>query len=46
MSTEQNKSVVRRFITEVRFGSHVDLVDELLFADYVNCGMGDMDRAA
>ena len=46
MSTEQNKAVVRRFITEVLVGGHVDLVDDLLSADYVNLGMGDMDRAA
>jgi ketosteroid isomerase-like protein len=45
MSTEQNKSVVRRFITEVLVGGDVDLVDDLLATDYVNRGMGDMDRA-
>ena len=46
MSIEQNKAVVRRFITEVLVGGDVDLVDDLLSADYVNRGMGDMDRAA
>jgi predicted ester cyclase len=46
MSTEQNKAVVRRFITDVLVGGHVDLIDELLGADYVNRGMGDMDRAS
>ena len=46
MSTEQNKAVVRRFITEVLVGGNVDLVDELLGASYVNIGMGGMDRAA
>ena len=46
MSTEQNKAVVRRFITEVLVGGHVDLVDDLLAADYVNRGMGGMDRTA
>ena len=46
MSTEQNKAVVRRFITEVLVGGNVDLVDDLLAADYVNRGMGGMDRAA
>ena len=46
MSTEQNKAVVRRFITEVLVGGDVDLVDDLLAASYVNHGMGDMDRAA
>jgi ketosteroid isomerase-like protein len=46
MSTEQNKAVVRRFITEVLVGGNVDLVDDLLGANYVNIGMGGMDRAA
>jgi hypothetical protein len=45
MSTEQNKAVVRRYITEVLAGGQVDLVDDLLGTDYVNRGMGDMDRA-
>ena len=44
MSIEQNKAVVRRFITEVLARGEVDLVDDLLGADYVNRGMGDMDR--
>jgi ketosteroid isomerase-like protein len=46
MSTEQNKAVVRRFITEVLVGGDVDLVDDLLATDYVNLGMGGMDRAS
>jgi len=46
MSTEQNKAVVRRFVTEVLVGGNVDLVDELLGGSYVNIGMGGMDRAA
>ena len=46
MSTEQNKAVVRRFITEVLVGGNVDLVDTLLGPNYVNIGMGGMDRAA
>jgi len=45
MSTEQNKAVVRRFVTEVLVGGQVDLVDDLLAANYVNRGMGDLDRA-
>jgi predicted ester cyclase len=45
MSTEQNKAVVRRFITEVLVGGNVDLVDELLAANYVNLGMRGVDRA-
>ena len=32
MSTEQNKAIVRRFITEVLIGGNVELVDELLAA--------------
>ena len=44
MSIEHNKAVVRRYITEVLAGGDVDLVDELLATDYVNRGMGDMDR--
>jgi predicted SnoaL-like aldol condensation-catalyzing enzyme len=46
MSIDHNKSVVRRFITEVLVGGDVELVDDLLSASYVNRGMGDMDRAA
>ena len=45
MSTEQNKAVVQRFITEVLVGGDVDLVDDLLAADYGNRGMGSMGRA-
>jgi predicted SnoaL-like aldol condensation-catalyzing enzyme len=45
MSTEENKAVVRRFITEVLSGGQVDLVDDLLDANYVNRGMGGIDRA-
>jgi predicted ester cyclase len=46
MSTEKNKAVVRQFITEVLVGGHVDLVDDLLAANYVNRSMGGMNRAA
>ena len=46
MSTEENKAVVRRYITEVLAGGNVDLVDDLLAEDYVNRGMGGMDRSA
>jgi len=45
MSTEQNKAVVRRFITEVLSGGNIDLIDELLAPNYVNAGMGNVDRA-
>jgi predicted SnoaL-like aldol condensation-catalyzing enzyme len=44
LSIEQNKAVVRRYITEVLVGGHVDLVDELLATNYTNIGMGGMDR--
>ena len=40
MSTDQNKAVVRRFITEVLAGGNVDLVDELLAPNYSNRGLG------
>lgn len=46
MSIDQNKAVVRRFITEVLVGGDVDLIDELLGPGYVNHGMGGIDRAA
>jgi predicted SnoaL-like aldol condensation-catalyzing enzyme len=45
MSTEQNKAVVRRFITEVLAGGHVDLVDDLLAPNYINRAMGGLDLA-
>lgn len=40
MSTEHNKAVVSRFITEVLAGGNLDLVDELLAPHYVNRTMG------
>jgi predicted ester cyclase len=39
MSTDQNKAVVRRFITEVLSGGNLDQVDELLGPNYMNRGM-------
>ena len=45
MSTDQNKAVVRRFITEVLVGGDVDVADEVLAPNYVNRAMGT-DRAA
>jgi ketosteroid isomerase-like protein len=45
MSTEQNKAVVRRFMTEVLDGGKVDLLDEVLAPTYVNPAMGGADRA-
>lgn len=46
MSTEQNKAVVRRFITEVLTEGDLDVIDELLAPTYRNKGMGDIDLAA
>jgi predicted ester cyclase len=43
---EQNKAVVRRFMTEVLQGGNLDLVDEILAPDYVNTTMGNVDRTA
>ena len=40
MSTEQNKAVVSRFMTEVLVGGNIALVDELLAPNYVNRGTG------
>jgi len=36
MSTEQNKAVVRRFMTEVLSGRNVGLADEVLAPNYAN----------
>ena len=36
MSTEQNKAVVRRFITEALSGRNVAVADEVLAPNYVN----------
>jgi predicted SnoaL-like aldol condensation-catalyzing enzyme len=44
MSIEENKRVVRRFITEVLSGGNVDLIDQLLAPDYVNPSMGVANR--
>ncbi len=40
MSIEQNKAVVRRFITEVLQGGNLDALDEVLAPDYVNPARG------
>lgn len=44
MSTEQNKAIVRRYLTDVLAGGNVDLIDELLAPSYVNRAM-HTDRA-
>jgi len=40
MSSDQNKAVVRRFMTEVLAGGNVGLLDELLAPNYQNRTMG------
>jgi hypothetical protein len=45
MSTEQNKAVVRRWMTEVLGGGELDSLDEVLGPGYVNPAMGGADRA-
>jgi ketosteroid isomerase-like protein len=40
MSADQNKAVVRRFITEVLSGGQLDRIDELLAPTYVNRAFG------
>jgi predicted ester cyclase len=39
MSTDQNKAVVRRFITEVLAGGNIDVADDLLAPNYQNRAM-------
>jgi ketosteroid isomerase-like protein len=45
MGKDENKAVVRRFITEVLVGGDVDVADEVLAPNYVNRAMGT-DRDA
>jgi predicted ester cyclase len=40
MSTEQNKAVVRRFMTEVLSGRNVGVADEVLAPNYANLSTG------
>ncbi|MGA2683044.1 MAG: nuclear transport factor 2 family protein [Candidatus Bathyarchaeia archaeon] len=44
MTTDRNKAIVRRFITEVLGGGNIDLIDELLAPNYVNPSMGVTNR--
>ena len=44
-STDQNKAVVRRFMTEVLQDGHLDVLDEVLAPTYVNPAMGGADLA-
>jgi ketosteroid isomerase-like protein len=45
MSTEQNKAVVRRFISDFVVGANWGAADELLAPNYVNAMMPGLDRA-
>jgi predicted ester cyclase len=45
MSTEKNKNIVRRFITEALSGRNLSLADEVLAPNYVN-GLTGGDLAA
>ena len=45
MSVNQNKAVVREFVTKVLTGFDVGAVDKLLAANYVNRGAGSIDLA-
>jgi predicted SnoaL-like aldol condensation-catalyzing enzyme len=40
MATDENKEVVRRFISEVLSGGHLDRIDQLLGPSYVNRAFG------
>ena len=40
MATDDNKAVVRRFITEVLSAGHLDRIDQLLGPSYVNRAFG------
>lgn len=46
MSTEQNKEVVRRWMTEVLSEGKLDVINEVLSPDYVNPSMGNIGRDA
>jgi hypothetical protein len=46
MGTEENKAVVRRFMTEVVAGGNLDVADEVLAPNYVNLALGGADLAA
>ena len=45
MSTEQNKALVRRFITEVFEQGRMDAVDELCADDFIGHTWGNADKA-
>jgi predicted SnoaL-like aldol condensation-catalyzing enzyme len=45
MSVNENKAVVREFVTKVLNGLDVKMVDKLVAANYVNRGAGNLDLA-
>jgi predicted ester cyclase len=45
MSVNENKAVVREFITKVLMGRDVGMVDKLAATNYVNRGAGNLDLA-
>jgi len=45
MGTEENKAVVRRFMSEVTGGGNLDVADEVLAPNYVNVALGGADLA-
>jgi ketosteroid isomerase-like protein len=45
MSVNENKAVVREFVTKVLNGLDVSMVDKLVAANYVNRSMGNVDLA-
>jgi ketosteroid isomerase-like protein len=45
MSIDENKMVVRRFLTAISSGGNIDLIDDLVAPNYVNRGMGNVDLA-
>ncbi len=45
MTLDENKAVVRQFITKVLIGHDIDMVDKLVAANYVNRGTGNIGLA-
>lgn len=45
MPLDENKVVVRQFISKVLVGHDIDMIDKLVAVNYVNRGVGNMDLA-
>jgi len=45
MSTEENKQTVGRFLRAIASGGNIDMIDDLVAPNYVNCAMGNVDLA-